>query len=123
MQKLLLAICLTAIGSFALATCSAQDSEPKSRKEGVQNSKATNQAGSGKKSDYEKNAKQKVPKDAFPVFDDPKMTPASQSSLNDGELVIGVEVNGEAKAYPVSVMGRHELGNDVCGDTPITVAW
>ena len=29
----------------------------------------------------------------------------------------------QAKAYPVDVMGFHELINDVVGGTPITVCW
>ena len=76
-----------------------------------------------KKSDYEKNSRRAAPKDAFPVFDDPKMLDAADSKLGNREPVIGVVCDGEAKAYPVSVMGRHELGNDVCGKTHITVSW
>ena len=37
------------------------------------------------------------------------------------EWVIGIALNGEAKAYPVDVMGIHELINDVVGGAPITV--
>jgi len=37
--------------------------------------------------------------------------------------VIGVRVGGAAKAYPVHVMGVHELVNDVCGDVPIAASW
>ena len=53
----------------------------------------------------------------------PDMTAANDSSIDDQEYVIGVHCDGEAKAYPVAVMGRHELGNDICGETHITVSW
>ena len=76
-----------------------------------------------KQGDYEKNSKRAAPKDAFPVFDKPTMTDAKETTINDQEYVIGVECDGEAKAYPIAVMGRHELGNDVCGKTHITVSW
>ena len=76
-----------------------------------------------KESDYAKNSRRAAPIDAFPVFDDPKMLDAATSKLKDSEPVIGVVCDGEARAYPVSVMGRHELGNDVCGKTHITVSW
>ena len=70
---------------------------------------------------------QAVPRDAFPVFDDPEMVPAAKGEemgvVFDRDPVIGVVLNGEAKAYPVTVMGVHELGNDTVGGVPITVEW
>jgi len=37
--------------------------------------------------------------------------------------VIGVEYEGEARAYPIQIMNRHELVNDTFGKTHLTVAW
>ena len=68
-----------------------------------------------------------VPRDAFPVFDDPKMASAEEAERNGWihprDAVIGVAHRGEAKAYPISVMGLHELGNDTIGGAPIAVSW
>jgi hypothetical protein len=44
-------------------------------------------------------------------------------ALRPGDWVIGVSVGKEHKAYPVAVMGRHELANDTCGGQPIAAAW
>ncbi len=70
---------------------------------------------------------QAVPRDAFPVFDHPKMLTASEAEAQgvifDRDAVIGVAHNGEAKAYPITVMGVHELGNDSIGGVPIAVSW
>ena len=70
---------------------------------------------------------QAVPRDAFPVFDDPPMLSAGEAEREgfvfDRDAVIGVAHNGEAKAYPVSIMGVHELGNDTIGGVPIAVSW
>ena len=70
---------------------------------------------------------QAVPRDAFPVFDDPAMVSAEEAERRglvfDRAAVIGVAHNGEAKAYPVAVMGVHELGNDTIGGVPIAVSW
>lgn len=70
---------------------------------------------------------QAVPRDAFPVFDDPAMMTAAEADargfLHDRAAVIGVAHNGEAKAYPITVMGVHELGNDTIGGVPIAVTW
>ena len=76
-----------------------------------------------KQGDYEKYSRRPVPKNTFPVFDNPTMTEADKTTIGDQEYVIGVECDGEAKAYPIAVMGRHELGNDVCGNSHITVSW
>ena len=70
---------------------------------------------------------QVVPRDAFPVFDHPEFVTAktaeSEGYVNDRDPVIGVIILGEAKAYPVSTMGIHELGNDSLGGVPIAVSW
>ena len=75
--------------------------------------------------DYDAHARQVVPRDKFPVLFDPKLASVAQADkvLEDDELVIGVTVGDEAKAYPVHVMGVHELVNDVCGDVPIAASW
>lgn len=70
---------------------------------------------------------QAVPRDAFPVFDDPKMLSADAAE-RDGVIyprdpVIGVYYGGVAKAYPITIMGVHELGNDTIGGIPIAVSW
>src|SRR5688500_15059974 len=41
--------------------------------------------------------------------------------LVSNDLVIGVEINGEARAYPISVINVHEIINDSLGGTPIAV--
>lgn len=70
---------------------------------------------------------QAVPRDAFPVFDDPTMLSAAEAEkqqvIFDRDVVIGVAHNGEAKAYPITIMGVHELGNDTIGGVPIAVSW
>lgn len=68
---------------------------------------------------------QAVPRDAFPVLVNPPMgsTADGDKFLQANEWVIGVAANGEAKAFPITVMGIHELINDTIGGQPITVCW
>ena len=70
---------------------------------------------------------QAVPRDAFPVFDNPAMMNAEEAEqkgvIFERDAIIGVAHNGAAKAYPITVMGVHELGNDTIGGAPITVSW
>ena len=66
-------------------------------------------------------------RDAFPVFNNPRMLTARAAEkaglIFPRDAVIGVSHNGEAKAYPISIMGIHELGNDTIGGKPIAVSW
>lgn len=68
-----------------------------------------------------------VEPDAFPVFDHPAMLPAARAEaagiVLDSDMVIGVARGREAKAYPITIMGVHELGNDTIDGLPIAVTW
>ena len=39
------------------------------------------------------------------------------------ELILGVEIEGDARAYSVPLLSRHEIVNDVVGGKPIAVTW
>ena len=43
--------------------------------------------------------------------------------LTTDDLVVGVTIDGESRAYPLHVLHVHEIINDVLGNTPISVAW
>jgi hypothetical protein len=68
-----------------------------------------------------------VPRDAFPVFDHPRMVTAAEAEgrglVFDRDMVIGVARGRQAKAYPIAIMGIHELGNDTIDGVPIAVTW
>jgi hypothetical protein len=55
----------------------------------------------------------------------PAMHVASRCGLADDEVVIGVVVNGEARAYAVTAMSRMtaHLVKDVIGSTPVAVTY
>ena len=39
------------------------------------------------------------------------------------EFVIGLSIDGESKAYPVNILSRHEIVNDVVGGVPVAVTF
>lgn len=41
----------------------------------------------------------------------------------DQDEVIGVYINGEARAYPIRLLSLHEIVNDTVGGLPIAVTW
>src|SRR5215472_13653414 len=62
--------------------------------------------------------------DAIPALDNPKMISAVDAEyLNADDLVFGVEIGGEAKAYPLRIVNWHEMVNDVVGGTPVSLAY
>ncbi len=65
-----------------------------------------------------------VPKDGIRSIENPQFFPLSKAAnLAPTEPVIGVIINGEAKAYPLSVLTRHEIANDVVGGVPVAVTY
>lgn len=63
------------------------------------------------------------PKDGIPSIDNPQFNDSSQTPFPDHELVIGVVINGEAKAYPFGIMNWHEIVNDTVGGINVTVSY
>jgi len=64
-----------------------------------------------------------LPRDAIRAIDDPALTTAAKAELADGEQVIGVEIDGRARAYPVGVLSTHEIVNDTIRGRPFAVTW
>lgn len=54
---------------------------------------------------------------------DPLSVAASEISLNDDDLVLGVEINGQAMAYPIRYLALFEIVDDRVGDTPLAPTW
>ena len=57
-----------------------------------------------------------------PIYQ-PQFVPSDAAYLEPDALVIGVEINGDVKAYPVGPLVRREMVNDVVGGVPILVTW
>ena len=57
-----------------------------------------------------------------PVYS-PEFAAASEAPLNDEELVLGVAWEGEAKAYPISVLRYREMVDDELAGIPTLVTW
>ncbi len=64
-----------------------------------------------------------IPQDAIRPIDRPEYDAASRSTLQPQELVIGVELRGQARAYPIRVLSAHEIVNDEIGGQPFLVTW
>ena len=65
------------------------------------------------------------PKDGIPSIDDPQFESIASADqwLADLEPVQVVNLNGDARAYPVQVMVWHELVNDTVGGVPVVITF
>ncbi len=57
-----------------------------------------------------------------PVYE-PNYVGPEEANLVDRELVMGVEVNGEAKAFPIGLIRNREIVNDTIGGVPLVITW
>lgn len=65
-----------------------------------------------------------VPKDGIPALTNPRHVAAADATwLTDDELVFGVTLNGESRAYPHRILDWHEMANDVVGGVPVALAY
>ncbi len=66
-----------------------------------------------------------LPRDAIPSIDDPQYATVAEaeSFMDPDEQVIGLMVNEQARAYPLPILGSHEIVNDVVGGEPVAITW
>ena len=66
-----------------------------------------------------------LPLDGIPAIDDPKFVSVSKAEkfMNDDELVLGLLVNGDARAYSTWHLDKHEIVNDYVGGVHLSVTW
>ena len=65
-----------------------------------------------------------LPKDAIPAILSPSFEEGSNAPwLKGKDTIIGVEINGDSRAYPVPILSRVEIVNDRVGGIPIAVTW
>jgi hypothetical protein len=65
------------------------------------------------------------PPDGIPSIDNPKFISVQEASkfLEDSELVLGLNVNGDIRVYPLQILVWHEIVNDEVGDVPVAVTY
>ncbi len=65
------------------------------------------------------------PRDGIPPIDEPKFIDFREADGYLGRLepVISFELNGDVRAYPLSILTWHEIVNDVVGGVPVAVTF
>ena len=64
------------------------------------------------------------PKDGIPALFDPEFIPAREAAyLEPHDRILGLEINGEAKAYPIKILNWHEVANDQVGGQSVLISY
>src|SRR5260370_4467754 len=64
-----------------------------------------------------------LPTDAIRAVDDPHFVAADKTAMRENLNIIGVEIGGEAHAYPIAFMSQVEIVNDRLAGTNVAVTW
>ncbi|HJM74638.1 MAG TPA: DUF3179 domain-containing protein [Dehalococcoidia bacterium] len=64
-------------------------------------------------------------KDGIPALNEPQFISHEEAArmIEPQSPVIALEVNGEVRAYPIDILIRHEIVNDVIGGVPVAVTF
>ena len=63
-------------------------------------------------------------KNEIPALNDPVFLPATAIDfLADTSVVLGVQIDGEIRAYPLNILHWHEIVNDQIGTTPVAITY
>ena len=67
------------------------------------------------------------PADGIPSIDNPKFISVQEAVdnkyLEDSDLVLGLNINGDIRAYPLQILVWHEIVNDKVGGVPVAVTY
>ncbi|MFU8817641.1 MAG: DUF3179 domain-containing (seleno)protein, partial [Pseudomonadales bacterium] len=64
------------------------------------------------------------PRDGIPAINQPKFVAAPEAGfLDDDDRILGVAINGQPKAYPISILNWHEVVNDSSGSQYFVVTY
>lgn len=64
-----------------------------------------------------------LPRGAIAAIVEPRFVAAEEADIPEDAWVLGVVVEGVAKAYSLNLLNRHEVVNDRSGATPYAAVW
>ena len=66
-----------------------------------------------------------VGRDGIPPLDEPTFDSIEDTDrwLEDVQPVVALEINGQARAYPLAILTWHEIANDTLGGVPVSVTF
>ncbi len=66
---------------------------------------------------------QLLPRGRISAVTQPEFVSADKAEIADDTWVLGVVMNGQAKAYSLNLLNSHEIVNDMFGKKPVAAVW
>jgi len=66
---------------------------------------------------------QLIPRGRIAAVDDPQFVAAQDAEIADEAWILGVQMDGKARAYSLNLLNRHEVVNDRIGDRAFAAVW
>jgi len=70
-----------------------------------------------------KGFQQILPRGNIAAIDNPSYVPAAEADIRDDAWVLGVVIDGKARAYSLDLLNAHEVVNDSIGGTNFAAVW
>jgi hypothetical protein len=67
--------------------------------------------------------KQIIPRGRIASVDAPRFVPAEEAKIPSEGWVLGLVVDGQARAYSLNLLNRHEIVNDRVGERTFAAVW
>ena len=67
--------------------------------------------------------RQMIPRGRIAAVNAPTYVPASEADIKPSSWVLGVVIDGQARAYSLNLLNVHEVVNDSIGDTNYAAVW
>ncbi len=59
----------------------------------------------------------------IPAVFEPTFVAASEAEITDDAWILGIVIDGEARAYSLNLLNKHEIVNDRLAGRPIAAVW
>jgi hypothetical protein len=69
--------------------------------------------------DYE----QILPRGSIAAITDPQYVTADEADISDDSYVLGVVIDGQARAFSLNILSSHEVVNDRVGELSYAAVW
>lgn len=66
---------------------------------------------------------QLLPRGRIASIDNPEFVPAAEADVRPHASVLGVVIDGQARAYSLDLLNAHEVVNDTIGTTNFAAVW
>ncbi len=67
--------------------------------------------------------KQLLPRGRIASIDNPVLVSADEAEISADAWVLGVVIDGQARAYSLNLLNRHEIVNDRIGEKNFAAVW